>query len=76
MTVSIIWTNRALQRLDSIGAYIQKNNPSAAARVVGDIADSVERLAEFPHSGRPGGSRARGNSLFRACLTSWRIALR
>ncbi len=50
----IRWTLRALRRLDEIGAYIEKDNPDAAARVVARIVTAVDMLAEVPASGRPG----------------------
>lgn len=50
----IRWTLRALRRLDEIGAYIEKDNPDAAARVVARIVSAVDMLAELPASGRPG----------------------
>ncbi|WP_077965946.1 type II toxin-antitoxin system RelE/ParE family toxin [Ensifer adhaerens] len=48
------WTLRALRRLGEIGAYIEKDDPDAAARVVARIVTAVDALAEFPASGRPG----------------------
>jgi addiction module RelE/StbE family toxin len=54
----IRWTKRAHRRLDEIGAYIEAHNPTAAARIVGTIARSVERLGREPGRGRPG--RLRG----------------
>ncbi|MBB4236165.1 type II toxin-antitoxin system RelE/ParE family toxin [Rhizobium esperanzae] len=50
----IRWTYRALRRLDEIGAYIEKDNPDAAARVVARIVTAVDTLVELPASGRPG----------------------
>ena len=50
----IRWTLRALRRLDEIGAYIEKDDPDAAARVVARIVAAVDALAEYPASGRPG----------------------
>ena len=51
---AIVWTRRALARLDQIGAYTAADNPDAAARVVAHIVASVNGLAEFPASGRAG----------------------
>lgn len=48
------WTMRALRRLDEIGAHIQKDNPDAAARVVARIVSAVDKLADFPATGRVG----------------------
>ena len=51
---TIRWTSRALMRLDQIGAYIAKDNPAAAARVVARIALAVDALADQPAMGRSG----------------------
>lgn len=50
----IRWTLRALRRLGEIGAYIEKDDPDAAARVVARIVTAVDALAEYPASGRSG----------------------
>jgi addiction module RelE/StbE family toxin len=50
----IRWTLRALRRLDDIGAYIEQDNPDAAARVVARIVTAVVMLAELPATGRAG----------------------
>jgi addiction module RelE/StbE family toxin len=54
MSYDLVWTTRALRRLDEIGAYIAAENPEAAQKVVGRIATAVQRLSEYPNSGRPG----------------------
>lgn len=48
----LIWTEPALQDLDSIAEYIALDNPDAAARFVRKVFDHVERLERFPNSGR------------------------
>ncbi|KQS65529.1 toxin Y4kP [Rhizobium sp. Leaf371] len=48
------WTLRALRRLDEIGAYIQRDDPLAAARVVSRILSAADALAEQPAMGRMG----------------------
>ncbi|WP_192244368.1 type II toxin-antitoxin system RelE/ParE family toxin [Mesorhizobium silamurunense] len=50
----IRWTQRALRRLDEIGAHIEKDSPDAAARVVARIVSAAEHLAEQPAMGRIG----------------------
>lgn len=50
----IRWTTRALRRLDEIGAYIENNNPDAAARVIARIVSAVDMLMNFPATGRVG----------------------
>lgn len=52
------WTLRALRRLDEIGAYIEQDDPDAAARVVARIVSAVDMLSELPAVGRVG--RIRG----------------
>jgi addiction module RelE/StbE family toxin len=54
MSYHLVWTNRALRRLDEIGAYIAADNPIAASKVVGRIATAAERLTDYPTSGRVG----------------------
>jgi toxin ParE1/3/4 len=54
MRVGVRWTRAALRDLEAIGDYIAKDNPEAAARVVTAVLDQTDRLATFPHLGRPG----------------------
>ncbi len=46
------WSPLALDRVSEIARYIAKDNPAAAERWVNELFDSVERLADFPESGR------------------------
>ncbi len=48
------WLRRALENLGEEAAYIARDDPHTAARIVERIATSVERLATHPASGRPG----------------------
>lgn len=41
-----------MDRVSDIARYIAKDNPGAAERWVNELFDSVERLADFPESGR------------------------
>lgn len=50
----IRWAVRALRRLDEIGAYIEKDDPDAAARMVARLVASVDTLTELPTVGRIG----------------------
>lgn len=55
----IQWTERAAQQLEQARDYITLSNSEAVAdNVILRILRSVERLATFPMSGRPG--RVRG----------------
>jgi toxin ParE1/3/4 len=48
----IIWTESALNDLNEIAEYIELSNPIAAADLVRDLVTKVERLEQFPKSGR------------------------
>lgn len=48
----IIWTEPALQELDALAEYIALDNPEAASHLVEEVFDKVERLENFPQSGR------------------------
>ena len=50
----IIWSDRALERVEDIAVYIAQDNPSAATRWVDELFAQVERLSEFPEMGKPG----------------------
>jgi addiction module RelE/StbE family toxin len=55
----IEWTEQAIRQLDQAHDYIAlTNNEEIAVRVVMRIVSSVQQLASFPMSGRPG--RVRG----------------
>ena len=48
----VIWTEPALQELNAIAEYIALDNPGAASRLLEEIFDKIERLEDFPQSGR------------------------
>ena len=48
----IIWTEPALLDLDEIAEYIAIENIIAAKNLVRSIFDKVDRLEQFPESGR------------------------
>jgi len=48
----IIWTEPALRDLDEIAEYIALDKPSAASRLVQKVFFSIDRLEQFPESGR------------------------
>ena len=50
----IRWTTPARQDLARHHDYIAEDDPDAAERVEAAIAEAVERLADYPHRGRPG----------------------
>ncbi len=48
------WLRRALANLEAEAEYIARDKPAAASRMVAAIQRAVERLADYPASGRPG----------------------
>ena len=48
----IIWTEPALIDLNEIAEYIALDKPSAARSLVHKVFTKIERLEEFPESGR------------------------
>ena len=52
--MSIDWTERAVNDLESLLEYIAQDDLPTAQRVGGDILDAVSRLERFPGSGKPG----------------------
>jgi toxin ParE1/3/4 len=51
----IEWTEQAIRHLDQAHDFITlSNSEGVAARVIMHIATSVQQLATFPMSGRPG----------------------
>ena len=48
----LIWTESALQDLEEIAEYIALDDVGAAKRLVKNVFSTVERLEDFPDSGR------------------------
>ncbi len=48
----IIWTEPAINDLNEIAEYIALSNPVAAAELVREVVTKVERLEQFPKSGK------------------------
>jgi len=48
----IVWVDPALSDLNDIADYIALDNMAAARRLVQQVFSDVERLAQFPESGR------------------------
>ncbi|MDR6852441.1 plasmid stabilization system protein ParE [Sphingomonas sp. BE123] len=49
----IIWTRRALIRLDLIRGYVAQFDPDASRRLARRLVEAANSLAEFPDRGRP-----------------------
>ncbi|RUO21389.1 type II toxin-antitoxin system RelE/ParE family toxin [Aliidiomarina haloalkalitolerans] len=50
--MKIVWSPLALERVESIAKYIAEDKPSAALNWVSSLFSCVDRLVEFPESGR------------------------
>jgi plasmid stabilization system protein ParE len=50
--MKIVWSPLVLERVEDTARYIAKDSPDAAVRWVEDLFSAVERLADFPESGR------------------------
>jgi len=50
--------DEAIAHLEQLRAYIERDNPAAAARTADRILDSAERLEQLPYLGRPGRATA------------------
>ena len=48
----VIWADAALNDLDAIAEYIALDNPAAASKLVEQVLNQTDRLADFPRSGR------------------------
>lgn len=51
--MKVYWTDTARDHLTAIHAYIAKNSPQYAVRVVDRITKRSQQIATFPLSGRP-----------------------
>jgi toxin ParE1/3/4 len=52
MAFRLIWSPLALLDVKDIAAFIAEDSPSAAKRFVKSLFQTVERVADFPKSGR------------------------
>ena len=50
--MQVVWTDPALERVNEIAVYIAQDDPDAAARWTVELFGAVERLVDFPESGR------------------------
>jgi plasmid stabilization system protein ParE len=50
--VRIVWSPQSLRDLDAIDESIAKDSEHLAGLTVARIVSAVERLIQFPHSGR------------------------
>lgn len=50
----VVWSDRALERVETIALYIALDSVDAAARWTVALFDAVEQLVTFPESGKAG----------------------
>lgn len=50
--MKIVWSPLALERVEEIAQYIAGDKPAAAIKWFNELFTTVERLADFPESGR------------------------
>ena len=50
--MTIIWSDRAIDRLVAVHDYIAQDSPSQAGKIIKRLFDCVERLRTFPKSGK------------------------
>lgn len=50
--MKVIWTRKALSRLEEIEDYIAMDSPTRAISFVSELIDQADTLAKFPESGR------------------------
>lgn len=48
----VTWTPQAADDLESVTNFIAKDSPEYAAYFAADVLDAVEKLEDFPRSGR------------------------
>jgi addiction module RelE/StbE family toxin len=52
--MKIRWLRQALRNLDQEAAFIARDDPQAARRIVASIREAVAKLRSYPAIGRPG----------------------
>lgn len=50
--MEVVWSPLALEHVEDIAQYIAEDNPGAVIQWVEDLFASIERLVDFPESGR------------------------
>lgn len=53
MSYQVVWSDSALDRVTELFDFIAEDSPAAARRIVQDLFDRVQALADHPHLGRP-----------------------
>lgn len=53
MAFKIVWSTQSLRDLESLTAYIAKDDPSVAERFGRSIIDKIANLPDYPKAGAP-----------------------
>ena len=64
---------RAVAQLEKIHAYIERDQPGAAAATIASILDTIERLAAYPYMGRSGRRKGTRELIHGAFVIVYRI---
>jgi|SRR5215472_12689212 len=67
------WSEEAADDLERITNYLFEETPQNALVLVRALYNAPAALLQFPHRGRLGRRRERGNWCLRSCPTSWFI---
>jgi len=70
----IRWTVPAADNLEGIHEYLKQHHPHLANSTITEIHKAIRSLKRFPHRGRKGLKRVRGNCCMSDCLISLPIA--
>jgi plasmid stabilization system protein ParE len=52
MAFPVVWSPEAVEDIEAIAAYIERNSPWYAKAVVSTLVEVADRLPEFPELGR------------------------
>ncbi len=50
--MKVIWSHRAISRLEEIQRYISQDSPLTAEKIIKKLVLASDRLRDFPRSGR------------------------
>jgi toxin ParE1/3/4 len=55
----VVWAPEARRRIHEIWHFIALDNPAATDRMITRLVTATEKLARYPHLGRPGRENSR-----------------
>ena len=69
----IVWTDQAVENLETIVTYISAFNEVAAARLAERLIDMAESLSDFSHRGRDAGKGRREMTIVPPYILQYRV---